>query len=57
MKFTNLKAIGQLSGKTDAALLTSRFDMAAETRPDVAEVCHAAGQEEGMTWNTRRDSH
>jgi hypothetical protein len=42
VKFTNLKAIGQLGGKTDAALLASRFDVAAETRPDVAEAYHAA---------------
>jgi hypothetical protein len=36
------KAIGQLGGKADAALLASRFDVSAETRPDVAEACKAA---------------
>lgn len=36
------KAIGQLGGKADAAVLASRFDVTAETRPDVAEAYHAA---------------
>ena len=36
------KAIGQLGGKADAAVLARRFDVAAETRPDVAEAYHAA---------------
>lgn len=35
------KAIGQLGTRADAALLTSRFDVAAEARPDVAEACLA----------------
>lgn len=36
------KAIGQLGAKADAAVLASRFDVAAEVRPDVAEAYHAA---------------
>jgi len=36
------KAIGQLGAKADAAVLASRFDVAAETRPDVSEAYHAA---------------
>lgn len=36
------KAIGQLGSKADAAVLPSRFDVAAETRPDVADAYHAA---------------
>ena len=36
------KVIGQLGGKADAAVLAGRFDVAAETRPDVAEAYHAA---------------
>lgn len=36
------KAIGQLGSKADAAVLTSRFNVAAETRPDVANAYHAA---------------
>lgn len=36
------KAIGQLGGRGDAAVLASRFDVAAETRPDVASAYEAA---------------
>ena len=35
------KAVGQLGSRADAALLASRFDAAAEARPDVAEACLA----------------
>jgi GTPase SAR1 family protein len=35
------KAIGQLGAKADAAVLASRFDVSAETRPDVAEAFEA----------------
>ena len=35
------KAIGQLGGRGDAAVLARRFDVAAETRPDVASVYQA----------------
>ena len=36
------KAIGQLGGKADAALLASRFDVTAEARPDVLDAYEAA---------------
>ena len=36
------KAIGQLGTKADAAALASRFDVSAETRPDVADAYEAA---------------
>lgn len=36
------KAIGQLGRKADAAVLASRFNVAAEARPDVAEAYHEA---------------
>ena len=36
------KTIGQLGSKADAAALPSRFDVAAETRPDVINAYHAA---------------
>ena len=35
------KAVGQLGSRADVALLSSRFDAAAEARPDVAEACLA----------------
>lgn len=36
------KAIGQLGSKSDAAVLASRFDAAAETRPEVLQAYEAA---------------
>ncbi|MDP2770696.1 MAG: hypothetical protein Q8O81_12790 [Giesbergeria sp.] len=36
------KAIGQLGAKADAAVLASRFDVAAEARPDVVDAYHDA---------------
>ncbi|WP_157422046.1 hypothetical protein [Acidovorax sp. Root219] len=36
------KAIGQLGSKADAAVLASRFDAAAEDRPDVLQAFEAA---------------
>ncbi len=50
----NFKAIGQLGGKADAAVLASRFDAASDGRPDLVEACEATlvrlGEKRPETW-------